>query len=124
MTRILTAGTNGIIGTLKSSGEHDSGCARIDRHATKIVKAEMAQIVHAMALKPCCSSVTPTAENTIHATAKIQIYFCHIIERSKVIRLCLCTNFVQIIGQNLLKMAEFIPTTLVEIAFGLFDLGL
>ena len=81
MTRILTAGTNGIIGTLKSSGEHDSGCARIDRQTTKIVNAEMAQIVHAIALKPCRSSVTPTAENTIHATAKIQIYFCNTNDR-------------------------------------------
>ena len=118
----MTAGTNGIIGTLKSSGEHDSGCARIDRHTTKIVKAEMAQIVHAMALKPCCSSVTPTAENTIHATAKIQIYFCHIAFKSH--QTMFMYNFVEIIGQNLLKIAEFIPTTLVEIAFGLFDLGL
>ena len=80
------------MGTLKSSGEHDSGCARIDRQTTKIVKAEMAQIVHATALKPCCSSVTPTAENTIHATAKIQIYFCFVKRSSKVIRLCLRKN--------------------------------
>ena len=68
---MFTAGTNGIIGTLKSSGEHDSGCARIERQTTKIVKAARAQIVHAIVLKPCFSSVTPTAEKTIHATAKI-----------------------------------------------------
>ena len=62
---------NGIIGTLKSRTEDDSGCALIESVHIRITNAEIPRIAQATLLNPCCSSVTPTAENAIQARAKL-----------------------------------------------------
>ena len=49
---MLTAGTKGIIGTLKSSGDFDSGWALIERQTNRITNADSAQKVQATPLNP------------------------------------------------------------------------